>query len=96
LPELTVSFKSLRAGKNDIVIGNVIGSCMFNMLLIGGIASVLKPQVISSEILVWVIVGLLLSVVLLMASSLSKRIHIWEGFIYMLLYLAVASRIGQF
>lgn len=93
LPELVVSYKALREGKGDIVVGNVIGSSMFNILLIGGVASVLKPQVIDPAIGYWVITGLGLSVVMLMAGSISKRIHLWEGFMYMLIYIAISSKI---
>ncbi len=93
LPELVVSIKSLRQGKGDLVIGNVIGSCMFNIFLIGGVASVIKPQAVDSAILGWIVAGLALSVLLLLAGSISKRIHIWEGFIYILIYLTIASNI---
>jgi cation:H+ antiporter len=93
LPELTVSIKSLREGKGDIVVGNIIGSCMFNILLIGGVAAVLKPQFIDSTIVGWVIAGMVISVLLITAGSISKRIHIWEGFTYLLLYFAISSYI---
>jgi cation:H+ antiporter len=93
LPELVVSIKALRKGQGDLVVGNIIGSCMFNMLLIGGVASVLKPQVVDMNIVGYVIAGLGLSVFLLTAGSISKRIHIWEGFIYVLIYMTLANKI---
>jgi len=93
LPELTVSIKALKQGKGDLVVGNVIGSSMFNILLIGGVASILKPQVVDLSILPWIITGLGLSVLLLMAGSISKRIHLWEGMVYILIYLTIAGKI---
>jgi cation:H+ antiporter len=93
LPELTVSIKALRQGKGDLVVGNVIGSSMFNILLIGGVASILKPQFVDMAILPWIITGLGLSVLLLMAGSISKRIHLWEGLLYILIYIALAGKI---
>lgn len=93
LPELVVSVKALRKGQGDLVVGNVIGSSMFNILLIGGVASVLKPQVIAPGLVGWVILGMGLSVLMLMAGSISKRIHLWEGLIYLLIYLSIASKI---
>ena len=95
LPELTVSVKALRQGKGDLVVGNIIGSSMFNILLIGGVASVLKTQVVDTQIVGWMITGLGLSALLLMAGSISKRIHIWEGLIYVLIYLTIASKIAD-
>ncbi len=93
LPELIVSMKSLRAGKGDIVLGNIIGSSMFNILLIGGTTSLVQPQVIDSRVLPWFLVGMGLSVLLLMAGSISRRIHIWEGFIYLLIYATLAVKV---
>jgi cation:H+ antiporter len=95
LPELVVSFKALKKGQGDLVAGNIIGSCMFNILLIAGLTSVIRTQTIESGILVWLIVGLVLSTLLILAGSISKRIHIWEGFTYILIYLAISSYIIQ-
>lgn len=95
LPELVVSVKALRKGQGDLVVGNVIGSSMFNILLIAGFVSILKPQSVDTNLVPWFIVGLSISVILLMAGSISKRIHLWEGFIYILIYLAVSSYIIQ-
>jgi cation:H+ antiporter len=95
LPEMVVSVKALKKGQGDLVAGNIIGSCMFNILLIAGLTSVIRTQTIESGILVWLIVGLVLSTLLILAGSISKRIHIWEGFVYILIYLAISSYIIQ-
>ena len=42
-PELAVSFSALASGSTDMVLGNVIGSCILNVLLILGIAAVIRP-----------------------------------------------------
>lgn len=93
LPELVVSFKALHKGQGDLVVGNIIGSCMFNILLIIGVTSVISPQTMDSELLTWSLVGIGLSTMLLMAGSISKRIHLWEGLIYVLIYVALATKI---
>jgi len=43
LPEFAVSMKSLTAGSGDIVLGNVIGSNILNVLLILGICAIIHP-----------------------------------------------------
>jgi len=45
LPELVTSVSAAAKGKSDIAIGNILGSCIFNMLLIIGVSSVIKPIV---------------------------------------------------
>lgn len=42
-PELAVSFSSLFNGNTDILLGNVIGSNIINVLLLIGIAAVIRP-----------------------------------------------------
>lgn len=42
-PELAVSFSSLINGSTDILVGNVIGSNIINVLLLIGVAAVIKP-----------------------------------------------------
>lgn len=93
LPELVVSVKALKKGQGDLVAGNIIGSCMFNILLIAGLTSVIRPQIVEPGLVVWFIVGLIISTILIMAGSISKRIHIWEGFIYILIYISISSYI---
>lgn len=42
-PEFAVSMNSLASGSTDMVLGNVIGSCILNILLILGMAAVIHP-----------------------------------------------------
>ena len=42
-PELAVSFSSLISGNTDILLGNVIGSNIINVLLLIGVAAVIRP-----------------------------------------------------
>lgn len=49
VPEFAVSVKSIISGNHDIVLGNVIGSNILNILLILGVASLFKPLVVNSN-----------------------------------------------
>jgi cation:H+ antiporter len=93
LPELTVSIKALKKGQGDVLVGNIIGSCMFNMLLIGGVASLLHPQTLNMAQGPWMVAGLGLSALILLSSGLNKRIHIWEGAAFVLVYVAISFHI---
>lgn len=48
-PELAVSIKALASGSTDMVLGNVIGSNILNILLILGLAAFIRPLVIRKE-----------------------------------------------
>ena len=51
LPEIIVTIQSTITGNQDIIIGNSIGSCICNLLLVIGIASVCSPLKIEDKIL---------------------------------------------
>ncbi len=48
-PEFAVSVSALASGSTDMVLGNVIGSCILNILLILGVAAVIMPIKISDD-----------------------------------------------
>jgi cation:H+ antiporter len=52
LPELAASIIAVRKGEHDIAIGNVVGSNMFNLLAVVGVAGVISPITgMSSEVM---------------------------------------------
>ncbi len=60
LPELATTVMAAYRGKADVAIGNVIGSNLFNLLAIVGIASLVGPMPVSDTLLnldLWVMLG---------------------------------------
>jgi cation:H+ antiporter len=49
-PEMAVSVKSAWAGQPDLALGNVVGSNIFNVLLILGVSAVVTPLRVSSQL----------------------------------------------
>ena len=49
LPELVTSVVAARKGETDIAVGNIIGSNIFNILLVAGASSLFHPLVFSLE-----------------------------------------------
>ncbi len=93
LPELTVSFKALRKGQGDLVLGNIVGSSMFNLLLIGGVAGVLSPQNLPLDAGLIMLGALATATLLLTISGITKRLQVWEGITYILLYIAISIQL---
>ena len=48
-PELAISFKSIATGNYDMTLANVIGSCVVNILLVVGIASIVSPITVKEQ-----------------------------------------------
>ena len=68
-PELAVSFKALASGSSDMVLGNVIGSNVLNILLILGVGALVRPlavkkETVRKEIPICVLISALLVVLL--------------------------------
>ena len=93
LPELLVTFKALKKGQGDLVLGNIVGSSIFNILLVGGVAALIYPQVISSDILIWSMIAAFIPALLLVIYGIKREIHAWEGSILLLIYIALITQI---
>ena len=95
-PELAVSFSSLAEGSTDMVLGNVIGSNIINILLILGLGAVIHPirirkQTIRKEIPIAILISSLLVVLFLdtqLSSASVNQITRSDG-IAILLFFAV-------
>ena len=88
LPELATSVVAARKGQSAIAIGNVIGSNVFNILMILGITGVVLPMDIQSITLVDF--GVLLGgIVLLWLFCYTKyKVEKWEGALLAAAYVA--------
>lgn len=88
LPELATSVVAARKGQSAIAIGNVIGSNVFNILLILGITAVVCPMQIEGITIVD-LGDMLFSVLFLWAFSFTKyTVERWEGAVLTLFYVA--------
>lgn len=77
-PELAVSFSSLINGSTDILVGNVIGSNIINVLLLIGVAAVIRPikvkkDTVSKELPLLLLISTAL-IVLLLDTSLASAV----------------------
>lgn len=84
LPELAASIIAVRKGEHDIAIGNVVGSNMFNLLAVTGIAGVISPITsLSGEVMSrdWLVMMGLTLALLFMAYGFRGvgRINRFEG-----------------
>ena len=60
-PELAVSLQSLQSGAATLAVGNVVGSNIFNILLILGASAMLAPLVVSTRV-IWIEVPIMIGV----------------------------------
>ncbi len=87
LPELVVSLRAALKKKYEIALGNVFGSNVFNILLIVGLPALIRPLIVDDLTFNIGLPFLILVTLLFVISSVSRKIHCWEGAMYLLLYI---------
>ena len=87
LPELVVSLKAVSSGKTSLAIGNILGSNAFNALMVVGIPGLFTSLTIDNATLTIGIPIMALATLLFIISGISRKIHHWEGMMFLLLYL---------
>lgn len=87
LPELVTSIVAVRKGEVDIAIGNLVGTNIYNIFLILGLAATINPIVISSNAFIDIIVLAITSFIVYIFIQHKKDINRKEGIIMILLYI---------
>lgn len=86
LPELVTSIVAAKKGQNELALGNVIGSNIFNILFVLGIAATVNPLTTGSQIVIDLIVMMAITV-LLFGLALRKKLDKKVGILFLSLYV---------
>ena len=86
LPELVTSIVAAKKGEDDMAIGNVIGSCIFNILLVLGIAGTISPMEVLMENMIDAIILIGMSIIVWIFAWSGKRISRTEGAVMVAIY----------
>ena len=93
LPELVVSLSAARKGNFEIALGNVFGSNIFNSLVVIGLPGLFRDLPVDSSTYSVGIFFMVTATLLYIFSGISRKIHKWEGFMYLTLYVLFISKI---
>ena len=88
LPEFVTSIVAIKKGETEIAIGNVIGSNLFNILLVLGLATTIKPIVISMFALFDIVFMVIITLILYFFMKKNNKLVKSQGFILLALYIA--------
>lgn len=93
LPELVTSVIAAIKKNSDIAIGNVIGSNIFNILLILGISALVNPISFNLEFNqnLYILIGGTVFLILAMFMGKRRKLDRWEALILLLFYLAYTT-----
>lgn len=88
LPELVTSIMAARKGENDIALGNVVGSNIFNILLVLGASAALHPVEVNRESIYDILILIVTSIMVYLFGVRQKNISRWEGILMLAAYVA--------
>ena len=92
LPELAASIAGVLKGEDDLALGNIIGSNIFNLLAVLAMPGLIAPGIIDANVASRDIFAMLLVTFLLIGFSFNirgtRRINRWEGVVLILCYFS--------
>ncbi len=86
IPEIVTSIVAVVKGKVSIAVGNIVGSNIFNILFVLGIASTIKPIELGSDVIIDVIICLSVAVLFFIFSRLLRNIGRLQGIFLIAIY----------
>ena len=91
LPELVTVAQSARRGEHDLIVGNLLGSSMFNSLAVAGVAAIVGPAVLPDTPLAIVapVIAVLVGAVVWAMMGTQRRIGRREGVVLILAYAVI-------
>lgn len=86
LPELVTSLVAAKKNETDMALGNVIGSNVFNILLVLGIAAAISPMVFTMQNCIDTLFLIIVSVISLIFCLPKKKLVRWHGLSMVAMY----------
>jgi len=87
LPELVTSFVAVKKGEIDMAIGNLVGTNIYNIFLILGLAATINPIEISAFSFIDIVILSFTSLLVYIFIQIKKDVNKKEGIIMMILYI---------
>ena len=87
LPELVTSLTALKRNENQLVIGNVIGSNIFNILFVLGLSSAITPISVSPNMIVDLALMIFVTILCFIFGKTQNKFDKKEGIILLGLFI---------
>jgi len=94
LPELAVNITAIRQGKAEMAVGNVLGSSIFNSLVVPAIASFFGSISVPEHLITFSLPVMLGSGLFFYLLTHDKRISPWEGSLFVFIYILFILKIA--
>jgi cation:H+ antiporter len=92
-PELLVSVKAALKNKPEVALGNIFGSNSFNMLVVVGLPGLFANLSMDEQTYMIGLPTMVIATLLFVISGISKRIYMWEGSLYLMIYILFMGKV---
>jgi cation:H+ antiporter len=88
MPEFVTSIVAARKGQNDIAVGNIVGSNIFNIFWILGLSAIIKPVQIAEASFadIYMCIGATLLLFLALFIGRKNNLERWQGILFVMVY----------
>lgn len=91
VPEIVTTIVAVVKGKVPIAIGNIVGSNIFNILLVLGITATVRPVRLPSDVVFDGAICLAVSALFFLLSKVSKQFYRVQGLSFLIIYILYIS-----
>lgn len=100
LPELASALAAVKKNEHDLILGNIVGSGIFNTLAVVGLAAAIEPLTVAPEVLYrdWTLMAALTAGLLLMTVGLTGKhrlISRFDGALLLLVYISYTGYLAS-
>ncbi len=93
LPEFVVTISAARRGNPEMAVGNVLGSNIFNALIVMGVPSLFSGLIIPQDILLFSLPVMIIATLMYYFVTQDKQITKWEGWMLIIFYVLFIGKI---
>ena len=88
MPELVTSIVAARKGQNDIAVGNIVGSNIFNIFWILGFSAIINPVTLGTNSFIDIAMCVIATVGLFLALFIGQKnkLERWQGVLFIMVY----------
>ena len=93
LPEISVAITSAKKGHFDIVIGNILGACIFDTFIIFGMIGLFSNIAIPAVVINLILPVAIGAILIQWLVTMDKKITVTEGMLMVLLYITFVAKL---
>ncbi|MGE0568413.1 MAG: sodium:calcium antiporter [Bacteroidia bacterium] len=94
LPEIAVNISAVRQGKSEMAIGSILGSCIFNTLMVPSIGSMFGEITVPDKLISFSLPVMAASTMIFYLHKQDKKLSVWEGVLLILIYLLFVIKLA--